>query len=295
MNNKFDWTLIQSFLGVLDHGSLLAAARALGSSQPTVGRHVAELEAQLNTVLFERTGRGLTPTAAAQAIGEAARDMESGALGIGRALAKTSGEAAGTVRISASQPVACELLPGVLARMRQALPAIQVEVVSSNAVTNLLRREADIAIRMVRPEQASLIARKIGEVTIGAYAHADYLRQRGAPRVPEDLFAHDLIGNDTDDTILRGMRALGYTGGKELFALRSDDQIFHWQAIRAGAGIGFISAYIARRDPNVVQVLPALPIPPLPVWLTVHREIRASRRIRQVYDFLAQAIPTVIE
>jgi DNA-binding transcriptional LysR family regulator len=295
MNNKFDWTLIQSFLGVLDHGSLLAAARALGSSQPTVGRHVAELEAQLNTVLFERTGRGLTPTAAAQAIGEAARDMESGALGISRALAKTSGEAAGTVRISASQPVACELLPGVLARMRQALPAIQVEVVSSNAVTNLLRREADIAIRMVRPEQASLIARKIGEVTIGAYAHAGYLRQRGAPRVPEDLFAHDLIGNDTDDTILRGMRALGYTGGKELFALRSDDQIFHWQAIRAGAGIGFISAYIARRDPNVVQVLPALLIPPLPVWLTVHREIRASKRIRQVYDFLAQAIPAVIE
>jgi DNA-binding transcriptional LysR family regulator len=294
MNSKFDWALIQSFLAALDAGSLLGAARALGTSQPTIGRHIAELETQLNTVLFERTGRGLKATAAAQAIADAARVMEGGAFDLARTLSKSSKETSGTVRITASQPVACELLPPVLAAMRQEIPAIQVEIVSSNAVSNLLRREADIAIRMVRPAQTSLIARKIADVALGAYAHKSYLQRRGIPRVADDLFAHELIGNDTDDTILRGMRGLGYNAGKELFALRSDDQMFHWQAVRAGAGIGFISAYIARRDPDVVQVLPTLPIKPLPVWLTVHREIRASKRIRQVYDFLAEVIPQEI-
>ncbi len=295
MNNKFEWTLIQSFLAAVEAGSLLGAAKALGASQPTVGRHIAELEAQLSTVLFERTGRGLRATEAAMAIVVAAREMEAHAQNLVRTLSRTALSIAGTVRISASQSVACELLPPILAAMRVALPQIQVEVVSSNAVSNLLRRDADIALRMVRPNQSSLIARKVAEVSIGAYAQKGYLKRQGTPRAPEDLLAHELIGNDTDDTILRGFRSFGFAAEKSLFALRTDDQVVQWRAVRAGLGIGFISDYIARNDPNVRRVLPDLKIPPLPIWLTVHREIRSSQKIRQVYDFFGDAVKTALQ
>ena len=291
MPTHFDWSLVQSFLAALDQGSLLGAARVLRASQPTLGRHIAELEAQLGVVLFERTGRGLLPTAAALRLAEAARTMEAGAHQLARGAERAEADVAGTVRITASQPVACVLLPPVLARMRLALPEVQVELVASNEVANLLRREADIALRMVRPAQASLVARRIGSVALGAYAHRDYLRRQGAPREPADLLRHELIGNDRNDDVLRGFAALGQPAERGHFALRTDDLLAHWQAVRAGLGIGFMAGYLARTDPDVVAVLPQLQLPQLPVWLTVHREIRTSRRIRAVYDFLAREVP----
>jgi len=200
----------------------------------------------------------------------------------------------GTVRITASQPVACVLLPPVLARMRQALPEVQVELVSSNEVTNLLRREADIALRMVQPTQASLVAKRIGKVTLGTYAHRDYLRRRGTPRQPVDLLQHELIGNDRHEDILRGFAAMGYPVAREQFAFRTDDLMAYWEAVRSGLGIGFVGHYMARTDPDVVGILPMLQPPDLPIWLTVHREIRTNQRIRAVYDFLAQAVPEAL-
>nr|WP_295783553.1 LysR family transcriptional regulator [Rhodoferax sp.] len=293
--NAFDWSLIRSFLAALDHGSLLGAARVLKTSQPTLGRHIAELESQLGVVLFERTGRGLVPTATALQLAEAARGMEAGAAQLTRTLTGAQAQTTGTVRITASQPVAMQLIPPLLARMRLALPDIQVELVSSNQVSNLLRREADIAIRMVRPDQGTLVAKKIGNVGVGAYAHRSYLSRRSAIRQPMDLLQHDLIGNDTDSSILRGFQALGYAVGPQAFALRTDDLVVQWQAVRAGLGIGFVAGYMARTEPDVVQVLQGLlPIPDLPMWLAVHREIRTNRRIRAVYDFLAEALPQVI-
>src|SRR3990167_6670090 len=287
MNTAFDWNLVRSFLAVLEHGSLLGAARALQSSQPTMGRHIAELEAQLGTVLFERTGRGLQPTATALRLAESAHAMEAGAHALARGVSGAQAGASGTVRISASQPVACLLLPPLLLRMRQQLPDIQVELVASNEVSNLLRREADIALRMVQPDQSSLVAR-------GAYAHRDYLRRRGTPRQPTDLLAHELVGNDRNDDILRGFAALGHPVGREQFAFRTDDLMAYWQAVRAGLGIGFVAHYMARTDPEVLPVLPQLAVPPLPIWLTVHREIRSCARIRAVYDFLAEAVPQAL-
>jgi len=296
MQPSFDWSLIRSFLAALDQGSLLAAARLLKTSQPTLGRHIAELESQLGVVLFERTGRGLVPTATALQLAESARAMETGALHLSRTLSGTQLQTTGTVRITASVPVAVQLLPPLLARMRQALPEIQVELVSSNHVSNLLRREADIAVRMVRPEQGTLVAKKIGHVGVGAYAHRSYLARRSAIRQPTDLLLHDLIGNDTDTAILRGFQAMGYPVTPQAFALRTDDFIVQWQAVRAGLGIGFVADYLARTDPDVVPVLPGLlPIPDLPMWLAVHREIRTNRRIRAVYDFLADALPQAIQ
>jgi DNA-binding transcriptional LysR family regulator len=295
MQTSFDWSLIRSFLAALDQGSLLAAARLLKTSQPTLGRHIAELENQLGVVLFERTGRGLVPTATALQLAESAREMESGALQLTRTLSGSQLQTKGTVRITASVPVAVQLMPALLARMRAALPDIQVELVSSNQVSNLLRREADIAIRMVRPEQGTLVAKKIGDVGVGAYAHRNYLSRRSPIRKPADLLQHDLIGSDSDTTILQGFQAMGYTVGTEAFALRTDDLLVQWQAVRAGLGIGFLANYMARTDADVLRVLPGLiEVPDLPMWLAVHREIRTNQRIRAVYDFMAEALPHVI-
>ena len=291
MNSLFDWSLVRSFLAVLEKGSLLAASRDLQLSQPTIGRHVAELESQLGLVLFDRNGRGLLPTEAAYHLAESARIMQSGADQLARNVLGADLGASGTVRITASQPVSCYVLPPLLAQMRLSLPDVQVELVASNEVSNLLRREADIAVRMVQPQQASIIARRVGKVTLRACAHQDYLRRRGVPRQPNDLLAHDLIGGDRNDDTLKGFAAQGLVVGREQFAFRADDLIVVWQAVRAGLGVGFVSEHLIRSDPAVIPVLPKLKIQPLPVWLAVHKEIRTSKRIRAVYDFLADAIP----
>lgn len=290
----FNWRLIPAFLAAFDQGSLMGAARQLGSSQPTMGRHIAELEAQLGTVLFERTGRGLAPTAAGLRLAEAARSMEQGAHALLRSVTAARTALGGTVRLSASQPVACVLLPPVLTRLRLALPEIEVELVASNAVSNLLRREADIAVRMVRPDQTSLVARRIGSVAIGTCAHRDYLRRRGTPGRVDDLLQHDLVGNDRLDDIARGMAALGQTLPRERFVLRTDDLMAYWAAVRAGIGIGFVADYLRRDDPDVLPLLPRLRIPSLPVWLVVHREVHGNARIRAVYDFLARELPPLL-
>jgi DNA-binding transcriptional LysR family regulator len=294
MNSLFDWSLVRSFLAVLEKGSLLAASRHLQLSQPTIGRHVAELESQLGLVLFDRNGRGLLPTEAAYHLAESARIMQSGADQLARNVLGADLGASGTVRITASQPVSCYVLPPLLAQMRLSLPDVQVELVASNEVSNLLRREADIAVRMVQPEQASIIARRVGKVTLRACAHQDYLRRRGVPRQPSDLLAHDLIGGDRNDDTLKGFAAQGLVVGREQFAFRADDLIVVWQAVRAGLGVGFVSEHLIRSDPAVIPVLPKLKIEPLPVWLAVHKEIRTSKRIRAVYDFLADALPAAI-
>jgi DNA-binding transcriptional LysR family regulator len=294
MNSTFDWTLVRSFLAALEHGSLLGAARALKSSQPTIGRHIAELELQLGVALFERTGRGLKPLDMALRLADSARAMEAGAHQLQRSVSSLDEAVSGTVRITASQPVACILLPPVLARLQQKLPGIQIELVSSNEVSNLLRREADIAVRMVPPDQTSLVAKRIGKVTIGTYAHRTYLQRAGTPREPTELLAHALIGNDKNEDILRGFAAMGYPVARGQFAFRTDDLMAHWHAVRGGVGIGFVADYVARSDADVVPLLPMLKIPALPVWLAVHREIRTSKRIRAVYDFLGDAIPDVL-
>jgi DNA-binding transcriptional LysR family regulator len=289
--DRFDWALVKSFLAVLDAGSLMGAARKLGAQQPTLSRHVAELEAQLGAPLFERTGRGVTPTAVALAIAEAARQMQAGAETLSRTLASQRDATAGSVRITASQVAATWLLPPVLAALSEAEPGIQVELVASNQLTNLLRREADIALRMVRPQQSTLVTRKLGEIGIGAAAHTRYLERAGRPRTPADLLQHRLIGYDRDDTIGRGFARMGFPIAREAFALRTDDHVAYGQLVAAGAGIGFVAHYTTGRWPGVERLLPMLQIAPLPCWLAVHREIRSNKVVRWVFDFLAEAIP----
>ena len=293
-SRDFDWSLARTFLAALESGSLLGAAKRLGSSQPTVGRQISELESQLGVALFERTGRGLVPTQSALQLAVSAQAMEAAALQLARSGSGSQNQVSGTVRVTASQPVACYLLPPILSDMRRALPEIQVELESSNVVSNLLRREADIAVRMVRPDQATLVAKKVGVVKVGVYASRDYLSRRGTPKQPMDLIDHDLIGYDKGEDIVRGFRAAGQSISREAFAFRTDDLIVQWEAVRAGLGIGFFANYLARTDPDVLRILPTIALPELPMWLTVHREIRTSQRIRSVFDFLASALPQVI-
>ena len=290
--NTFDWTLVRSFLAVLDAGSLMGAARQLGAQQPTLSRHIAELEAQLGAPLFERTGRGVLPTAQALAIADAARQMATSADALARTSTRSREATTGTVRITSSEVAASYLLPPVLAQLQQAEPGIQIELVASNQISNLLRREADIAVRMVRPAQGSLVARKLGEIGITACAHSSYLQRAGTPRKPADLLHHRLIGYDRDDTIERGFEKMGFALPHEAFALRTDNQLAYGRLVAAGAGIGFVAAYNLRHWPGVQPLLPMLKIPPLPCWLAVHREIRGSALVRRVYDFLAEAIPS---
>jgi DNA-binding transcriptional LysR family regulator len=231
----FNWALVKSFVAVLDSGSLMGAARKLGAQQPTLSRHVAELEAQLGVPLFERTGRGLTPTAAALAIAEAARQMHGGAATLQRALAQRTAASSGTVRITTSHVAASYLLPAAIARLQAAEPGIAVELVASNELTNLLRREADIAVRMVRPSQASLVARKLGDIAITVAAHASYLKRHGTPREPRELLQHRLIGYDRDPTIVRGFAAMGLPLTREHFAVRTDDHLAYGRLVAAGA------------------------------------------------------------
>jgi DNA-binding transcriptional LysR family regulator len=293
--NTFDWSLVRSFLAVLSQGSLLGAARLLRTSQPTVGRHIAELESQLGVVLFERTGRGLVPTAIAVQLAESARGMEASALELARTLTGAQAQTVGTVRITASVPVAVQLLPPLLARMRLALPDIQVELVSSNQVSNLLRREADIAVRMVRPDQSTLVAKKIGDVVLGAFAHRAYLARKSPVKKPMDMLTLDLIGSDADTSIIQGFQTLGFPITREAFAFRSDDFIVQWRAVQAGLGVGFLADYMVRNDQDIVRVLPGqLKIAPLPMWLAVHREIRTNPRIRAVFDFLAEGLAPLL-
>ncbi len=292
---SFNWSLIRSFLAALEHGSLMGAARTMGVHQPTVGRHIAELESQLGVTLFERTGRGLVPTADAWRLAEPARAMAAGADRLSRQASGAQDQIRGTVRLSASQPVACVLLPPVLARLRRAWPDIQVELVVSNDVSNLLQREADIAIRMVRPDQGSLLCRRIGQVQLGAFAHRDYLQRKGVPGCAAELLQHELIGNDRLGDIVRGFAGMGYAVTREQFALRTDDLIAYDALVRAGAGIGFLARYLARRSGELLPVLPGLPIPPLPMWLVVHREIRSNPRIRAVWEHLVRELPLELD
>jgi DNA-binding transcriptional LysR family regulator len=294
-HTDFDWALVKSFLAVLDAGSMMGAARRLQAQQPTLSRHIAELEAQLGTPLFERTGRGVQPTAAALAMADAARQMQEGADLLGRSLRRQREATTGTVRVSTSEVAAVWLLPPVLAALHAAEPGIQIDLVASNALTNLLRREADIAVRMVRPAQASLVARKLGDIPIVAAAHESYLARNGTPRQPAELLQHTLIGYDSDDSVLRGFAAFGFPITREQFALRTDSQVAYGRLVAAGAGIGFVAAYNLACWPGTRSLLPMLKIPPLPCWLAVHREIRGNRVVRRVYDFLATALPPALE
>lgn len=289
-DRRFDWNLIKSFLAVLDAGTLSGAARQSAVSQPTLGRHIDELEHLTGLFLFERGRAGMQPTPAALKLAEEARAMQAGAHAFSMAAAGQDARVEGTIRITASEVVATYVLPDVLVALREAEPAIEIELVSTNAVSNLLARDADIAVRMTRPMQNDLIARKVNAMAMGAFAHRDYLDRYGKPEEIADLSRHRLVGYDRSDLIERGMEQIGVDFTRSRFPFRTDDQVAYWELVKAGAGVGFGPVYVARKSPDLVRVVPQLPLEPLPYWLASHRELKHSAKVRRVYDFLADAI-----
>jgi DNA-binding transcriptional LysR family regulator len=285
-----DWNLIRSFVAVADNGSLVAAANALGQSQPTVGRHVDELESLTGVILFTRGRNGMTLTEAGLSLLDDARSMASEANRFALKAAGRSASIAGPVRITASDVVSTFILPPVLVALKNAEPGIDIELVPSNALANLLARDADIAIRMVRPVQNDVIAVKVNDLAMGAYAHQSYINVFSEPRTLEELFHHRIIGYDRDTLILNAMNALGLKGSRDLFTFRTDDQVAYMELVKAGAGIGFGPSYVAKRSQGLRRVLPDLTIPSLPMWLASHQELKTSLKIRKAMDFLREAL-----
>lgn len=284
-----DWALLRAFVAVAQAGSLSGAAQELGSSQPTLSRQMSQLEAQTGSVLFERTRRGLKLTPAGAALLGPVQRMQHHAREWSMAAAGGSQSLAGTVRITASEIMSAYVLPAALRALRQRHPEIQIEVVASNAVENLLEREADIALRMVRPRQSALVTRKLTEMPLALYAHRDYLKDYGKPR-PGNMHEHQWVGYDRSDQLLRGFRAAGHKVPREFFGFRCDNQIVAWQAVVAGLGIGVGMTPLARQIPELVQVLREVKVPSLPVWLTAHRELKSTLRLKTVFDALVQAL-----
>ncbi|RUZ73856.1 LysR family transcriptional regulator [Mesorhizobium sp. M7A.F.Ca.US.006.01.1.1] len=287
---EIDWNLIKSFVTVAEAGSLSAAARKLSASQPTLGRHIGELEQALGVTLFRRGRHGYELTEAGSTLFERGKAVSEQASAFSL-LALGSVEAIeGTVRIAASEVVAAYVLPEMTMRLGIEEPGIEVEIVASNQVENLLRRDADIAIRMVKPAQNELMARKVCDIELCACAAKSYLDRRGRPLKPADLVDHDLVGFDRGDEIIRGFTQHGIPVTRSSFRFRADNQIVLWEAVRAGNGIGLGQEPLAERDPLIEKVLPDLPLPVLPVWLAMHRDVRTSVRIRRVVDFLHEEL-----
>lgn len=288
--NTLDWTLLRSFLAVVDGGSLSTAARTIGATQPTLSRHIRELETALGVILFTRSAQGLDPTKAALGLVEDARAMGAAAEALNLKAQGRSQHLHGTVRISASVIVANLILPPILASLRQAEPSIQIEIVASDTNQNLLRRDADIAIRMVDPTQNALIARKLGDTAIGLFATRDYFDRRGRITSKDDLRHHDLIGLDRSEFLVRGFAAHGIGLTREEFAFRTDDGILTWHLLLAGAGIGIAQVILAKRHADLEQVGGGIGLGSLPVWLVMSEEVRSNARIRRAADFLSTRI-----
>lgn len=295
MNREPDWSLWRSFAGVIEHGSLSAAARALKSSQPTIGRHIELLESQLGLKLFERSLSGLKPNSTALKLYAPIAQAQSALAEANMMAEGAQDETGGTVRITASTMISNYVLPEILVPIRAPHPRIALEIVPSDSAENILMREADIAIRMFRPTQLELVTKHLGDIALVPVAHERYLTSRGCPATIAELWQHDLLGFDRSGAILAHAKKLGFSLNRENFAIRSDDHTHLWELIRAGLGIGFGQANLVRRTPGLVALPIDVAFPPLPVWLTTHRELYTSHRIRAVYDALAAGLSTYIE
>src|SRR6201996_9114088 len=282
-----DWHLFRAFLAVMREGSLSSAARVLGATQPTMGRQIAALEQALGVTLFIRSLDALAPTDAALRLVPWAEAMAAAAEA---ALRSASGEAAeeqGTVRITASDVIGARVLPSILTRFHAAHSGISVELALSNRNEDLLRGDADIAVRMIRPTQDALVAKKIGRIDVGLYAHRRYLKTHAAPRQLDDLRQHVLIGYDREQAYLQLFQHMGVPLTRDMFAFRADSELAQLAALSAGYGIGVNQLGIARGDKNLVPVLHAEFIFPMEMWLVMHRDLRGSRRVRLAFDHLA--------
>ncbi len=286
----FDWNQVRAFLVTAEEGSFSAASRALGLTQPTLGRQVTALEDRLGITLFERLGRSLSLTQSGLELLEHVRAMGEAASRVSLTASGQSQSIEGRVCITATDVMSMYLLPDALKRLREMAPAIEIEIVASNDVRDLRRREADIAIRHGRPEQPDLIARLLRETSIHLYASTDYLDQHGRPSSPDDLSEAVFIGFDQSDRLPARLNEIGLRLTRDNFKLISESGAVAWEMVKQGLGIGVMAQEVADRTTGIECVLPDLDPIPVPIWLVTHRELHTSRRIRLVFDVLAECL-----
>lgn len=287
---KFDWNRARAFLVTAEEGSLSAAARALGMTQPTLGRQVDALEDELGVVLFERVGRGFTLTPSGVELLEHVRAMGEAANRVSLTATGQSQSIEGTVCISASEVYAALVLPPIIAKLRRAEPGIRIEIVASIKASDLKRREADIALRNFAPSEPDLIAKKIRDVPARLYAAPSYLKRLGNPKSPADLSRADFISIDGSGAFMRGLNAMGLQLTEKNFPILTENYLVMWELVKHGLGIGILDATIGDREPSVKRALPSLAPLMFPIWLVTHRELSTTRRIRVVFDLLAQEL-----
>lgn len=288
------WDLYRSFLAVMREGSLSAAARSMGITQPSLGRHMQELETALGVSLFVRSPRGLVPTDKAHELLPHVRTMAAATASL-RRTATLDSAVSGVVRVAASDVMGTEVLPPMLTRFREKHPAAVVELSLSNEAEDLLRKDADLALRMMRPTQLSLVSRRIGRITLGLYAHADYLQRYGRPATLAELADHSLIGFDHEPAYARDMRPTGLPYTREHFSLRTDNDLAALSAIRAGFGIGICQSPLAARNPQLVRLLPEQVSIPMDAWLVMHEDLRRDRVVRKLFDHLVSALTRYVQ
>ncbi|WP_454714069.1 LysR family transcriptional regulator [Caulobacter segnis] len=285
-----DWERQRAFLAVIDTGSLSAAARELGAAQPTVRRRIEDLEAQLGVALFTRSPSGLSPTPLGRDLAQHARAMAIAAASLARAASAEAGAASGVVRITASEVVGMEVLPPILAQLREAHPGIVLELALTNRSEDLLRREADIAVRMVRPTQEALVAKRVGNIRLGMHAHKRVLDAWGRPASLEEARRMPLIGYESETIGVRAVKALGLDLRLDEFAFRTDNDVAQLAAIRAGLGLGICQVGLAARDPLLERVLPEVFSFDLETFVVTHEDLKDVRRVRLVFDALVSGL-----
>ena len=288
--DNLDWNQLKAFLETAETGSLSAAARKLGLTQPTLSRQVAAIEQRMGVTLFERVGKAMALTPTGLDLLEHARAMGTSAESLLLATTGRSQAVGGIVSVSATDVVAAYLLPPLVRLLREKEPGIAIEVISSDAFSDLLRREADIAIRHVKPEQPDLIARLIREATAYFYASEDWVKVHGHPRQAEEAAHLPFVGSDRSGRFLAYLRQHGLPLSEANFSCYSDHSMASWALVRHGMGIGAMMVEVARDTPGIIRVLDDVPPVRFPIWLVTHRELRTSRRIRVVFEALAQGL-----
>jgi len=289
MPGNLDWDLLQSLHAVLEAGSFSAAARLRRLTQPTLGRHIDQLERQLGAPLFLRSPRGLAPTDLALAFRPHLADMAAAAEAATRDASGVASGEGGVVRVAASEIIGVEVLPAILTRFREAHPGIAVELVISNKNEDLTRRDADVAVRNIRPTQNSLVAKKVGDVGLGFYATPDYVARYGAPKDFDELAAHTLIGFDRDFPEMVNDLSVGRPVTRDIFALRTDNDMAQLASLKAGFGVGVCQKQIGARS-GLVPILRDDFGFRLDIWICMHETLRGSPRMRLMFDHLAKEL-----
>ncbi|MEM9304812.1 MAG: LysR family transcriptional regulator [Pseudomonadota bacterium] len=290
---SFDWNQVRAFLATAEEGSFSGAARALGSTQPTVGRQVSGLEESLGVTLFERTVRGPMLTEAGQDLLAHAQAMGEAATLVSVVASGKSQEVTGQVTVTSSDLMAATVLPPIFLELQKTAPGIRIEIVASSEFSNLSQREADIAIRHVRPEQPDLIARHLGDFRANFYAASAYLEKAGRPRTLQELAEHRFVGTSNVERMVEVLQARGIPVRLESFVAYTGSGAAMWEMTRAGLGICLVPDMLGDGEPTVERAVPGVPSIEFPIWLVTHRELRTSRRIRVVYDALARGLKAI--